>query len=97
MKATAIATLCAAAAFFAADSRPSEAAYATSAYPLCVQSASSATLSCYVRSRAECPQFAICVDNPWYTGPNRQPGDRAQADRAQLSRAQAHHRRHHND
>ena len=94
MKFTAMATLCAAAAFFVADARPSHAEMAASHYPFCSMAASSQMMTCYYKSREECPKFQLCVDNPWYAGPDQ--GDRAQADRSQLRRARASaHGRHH--
>ena len=95
MKFTAMATLCAAAAFFAADTRPSHAEMAASHYPFCSMAASSQMQNCYIRSRSECPAFQICFDNPWYTGPATTQGDHAQADVAQLRHAHAARRTHH--
>jgi hypothetical protein len=86
MKITMITALCVVAASIAAGSQ-SRAEMAAQHYPFCSQAASSATLTCYFRTREECPKFQLCVDNPWYVGPEHAQGASARASRAQLRRA----------
>jgi hypothetical protein len=67
---TAVATLCGIATIFVAYPRPSEAhVYAAQLYPYCQLNSLSGGMTCYISSRDQCEFRELCINNPWYLGP----------------------------